>query len=74
MMDPTDAMGTKRHAPKYLAVAAYALSCLVVAVGLSRLGLAGLPLVVALVVAAGVLLWVVFLPLFRRLHRSATDE
>lgn len=68
MVDPMDAAGTGRHLPKYLAGGGYLLSTLLVAVGLHRLGLRGAVLAAATVVAAAALLWVVFLPLFRRLH------
>jgi hypothetical protein len=68
MVDPTDAAGTGRHVSKYLAGGGYLLSTLLVAVGLHRLGLRGVALAAAAVVAAVALLWVVFLPLFRRLH------
>jgi Na+/proline symporter len=73
MLDPTDAAGTRRHAPKYLALAGYAASCLAVAVGLHRLGLEGGWLIFALCAAAAALLWFVFLPLFRRLHAPADE-
>lgn len=74
MLDPTDAAATKRHTPKYLALAGYALSCLVVAVGLHRFaGLDGGGLVGTLLVVALALLWYPFLPLFRRLHTSARE-
>ena len=67
MMDPTDAAGTRRHAPAYLAVGGYLLACAAAAVGLHRLGLTGVVLAVVIVVVAAALLWVAFLPLFRRL-------
>lgn len=68
MVDPMDATETRRHVPKYLAGGGYVLSTLLVAVGLHRLGLRGVALAVAVVVAAAALLWVVFVPVFRRLH------
>ena len=68
MVDPMDATEAGRHVPKYLAGGGFLLSTLLVAVGLHRLGLRGAVLAVAVVVAAAALLWVVFLPLFRRLH------
>jgi hypothetical protein len=68
MVDPMDAAGTGRHLPKYLAVAGYLLSTILAAVGLHRLGLRDVGLAAAVVVAAVALLWVAFLPLFRRLH------
>ena len=70
MVDPMDATAAGRHVPKYLAVGGFLLSTLLAAFGLHRLGLRGAVLAVAVVVAAAALLWVVFLPLFRRLHET----
>jgi len=73
MLDLTDAAGTRRHAPKYLALAGSAASCLAVAVGLNGLGLEDGWLIVARCAAAAALLVFVFLPLFRRLHAPADE-
>lgn len=68
MWDAWKAANTKGHFPKYVALLAYLLSCLVVLVGLNQLfGLEGTGLLLPFLVIAGGLLWLGFLPLFRRL-------
>ena len=74
MTDVSWVKDTTGHPLKYLVIVAYQITCMLVAIALHEFfELTGGKLILVFLLVAGSLLWVSFLPLYKRLHASPQD-